>query len=151
MGQVTPTSHYCRKVYILWSRVLLGVHGHHAIFYTSDRLRSIDYLDPSLPLWEDVHDLYSAGLPQEICHAGHTAPTRQHELDHTDQESICPERSRSWNGNRRSVRGVKYKKSKITGGDRGFKQWCHQSVKYFDVESGILPFCTRIKTDSCFT
>ena len=34
-------------------------------------------------------------------HAGYTAPTRQHELsieptDHTDQEYICPERSRSW-------------------------------------------------------
>ena len=25
-----------------------------------------------------------------IDHAGHAAPTRQHEPDHTDQESICP-------------------------------------------------------------
>ena len=29
-------------------------------------------------------------------HSDRTAPTRQHELDHTDQGSICPERSRSW-------------------------------------------------------
>ena len=28
-------------------------------------------------------------------HAGYTTPTRQHELDHADQESIFPERSRS--------------------------------------------------------
>ena len=39
-------------------------------------------------------------------YAKHTAPTRQHELehtdhtDHTDQEYICPERSRSYSGNR---------------------------------------------------
>ena len=36
-------------------------------------------------------------------HADYTAPTRQRELDHTDhtdEESICPERSRSCNGNR---------------------------------------------------
>ena len=30
--------------------------------------------------------------------AEHTAPTRQHEQDHTDQGSICPERRRSWKG-----------------------------------------------------
>ena len=35
-------------------------------------------------------------------HAGYAA--RQHELDHTDQEYILPERSRSWSGNRLSVR-----------------------------------------------
>ena len=28
-------------------------------------------------------------------HADYTAPTRQHGLDHTDQQSICPEGSRS--------------------------------------------------------
>ena len=48
-------------------------------------------------------------------HADHTAPTRQHELDHTDhtdytdQECICPERSRSCSRNisyRSSVRCV---------------------------------------------
>ena len=35
---------------------------------------------------------YSTGATQETCpaidHAGYTAPTRQHELDHTDQEFI---------------------------------------------------------------
>ena len=45
-------------------------------------------------------------------HAGYTASTRQHELDHTDhtdhtdQEYICPEKSRSTSRNRLSVRGV---------------------------------------------
>ena len=35
--------------------------------------------------------------------ADHTTPTRQQELDHADQESICPERSRSSSGNRLSI------------------------------------------------
>ena len=45
-----------------------------------------------------------------VDHAGSTASTRQHELDHTDQEYICPERSRSersYRSYRSSVRGVK--------------------------------------------
>ena len=33
-------------------------------------------------------------------HAACTAPTRQHGLDHTDQEHICPNISRSWAGDR---------------------------------------------------
>ena len=39
-------------------------------------------------------------------HADLEAPTRQHEVDHTDQELICPEISKSSSGNRRSVRCV---------------------------------------------
>ena len=39
-----------------------------------------------------------------LYHADHTAPTRQHELDHTDQEYICPERSRARSGHRLSAR-----------------------------------------------
>ena len=31
-----------------------------------------------------------------IDQADHTAPTRQHGLDHVDQEPLCPDRSRSW-------------------------------------------------------
>ncbi|CAM9480770.1 unnamed protein product [Laminaria digitata] len=40
-----------------------------------------------------------------LVHADHTAPTWQHELDHTDQEDTCP--SRSISGDRWSVRCVK--------------------------------------------
>ena len=44
--------------------------------------------------------LYSINPTQEMCatevdHADHTAPTRQHQPDHTDQEAICHERARS--------------------------------------------------------
>ena len=38
--------------------------------------------------------------------AEYMAPNRQHELDPTDQEYICPEWSRSSNRDRCSVRGV---------------------------------------------
>ena len=41
-------------------------------------------------------------------HAGFTAATRRHGLDHADQESICPDRSRSRTvGNQLSMRGMK--------------------------------------------
>lgn len=40
-------------------------------------------------------------------YAGYTAPTRQHELDNTDQESTCPEKSRPWTGNRSFARRAK--------------------------------------------
>ena len=53
------------------------------------------HVDPNLLLWDAVQDLYS------------TAPTRQRQLDHTDEESICPERSRSSGGDRLSARFVK--------------------------------------------
>ena len=52
-----------------------------------------------------------------VDHAHYTAPTRQHDLDHTDhtdhtdQEYTCPERSRSWNGNR-SYRSYKSHRSR---------------------------------------
>ena len=46
-----------------------------------------------------MKDLYSTYPTQEACvtvdHAGYTASTRQGELDHTDQESVRPERSKS--------------------------------------------------------
>ena len=49
-------------------------------------------------------------------HADYTAPTRQHDLDRTDQESICPDGSRSWRENRLSVRSVEDSKGHtITG------------------------------------
>ena len=35
---------------------------------------------------------------QAIRHVDYTASTPQHELNHTDQEYICPERARSWKG-----------------------------------------------------
>ena len=41
-----------------------------------------------------MQHLYSADPNQEktvLDHADHTAPTRQHQLDHTDQGSICSE------------------------------------------------------------
>ena len=40
--------------------------------------------------------------------AEYTAPTRKHEQDHTGQEYICPETSRSCCGNRLSVRRVEH-------------------------------------------
>ena len=58
----------------------------------SDRLRStVDHLDNILQLWDVVQDLWSTDiLPRKHVqdHAGYTAPTRQHELDHTDQGYI---------------------------------------------------------------
>ena len=40
-----------------------------------------------------VQDLYSTDPTQEkaLDHADYTAPTRQHERDHTDQEAIGPD------------------------------------------------------------
>ena len=68
----------------------------------------LDNLSPSLPLWDVAQDLYNTDPTQETCptvdHAEYTAPTRQCELDHTDQGSICPDRSRSCRANRWSVR-----------------------------------------------
>ena len=73
----------------------------------SDRSRStVDHLDASLPLWDDVQDLYIVQIQprkRALDHAGYTAPTWQYELHHTDQESICPGRSRSW-----TVVGIDY-------------------------------------------
>ena len=42
-----------------------------------------------------MQDLYSTDPTQDTCpavvdHAEYAAPTRQHELDPTDQECICP-------------------------------------------------------------
>ena len=52
----------------------------------------------------DVQDLCSnRSSSQQTCvleHAGYTAPTPQHELVHTDQEHVCPEKSSSTNLNR---------------------------------------------------
>ena len=74
----------------------------------SDRSRStLDHLDPSLPYWYLVQDLYSTYPTQETCprsdHADYTVPTRQRELDHTDQELTCSERSESCSGDRWSA------------------------------------------------
>ena len=41
-------------------------------------------------------------------YADYLAPTRQRELDGSDQGYICPERSRSSRENRRYARGVTY-------------------------------------------
>ena len=56
-----------------------------------------------------MQDLPSTDSTQELLHAECTAPTRQHEVDHTgiDQECIFPEESRS-SGNRLSARGVNF-------------------------------------------
>ena len=76
------------------------------------------YLDPNLPLWDAVQDLYSSIQIQSGKHvldyADYTAPTRQHELDHTnhtDDQYICPERSRSyvWRSNIRCAKASKKK------------------------------------------
>lgn len=64
-------------------------------------------VDPNLPLRGVAQDLYSLRYPtQETCpmmdHADDTTPTRKHELDdidHTDQESIWPERSIDYDRN----------------------------------------------------
>ena len=52
-----------------------------------------------------IRDSISTDQTQETCpttvdHTVYTALTWQHELDHTYQEYICPERSRSTGGNR---------------------------------------------------
>ena len=55
-----------------------------------DNLDNLDNLYPSLPLGGVVQYLYSRYPTQETCssHADYMAPTRQHELDNTDQEFI---------------------------------------------------------------
>ena len=61
----------------------------------------LDHLRPNLPLRDFVKDLYIVQIQHRKHEPDHT--------DHTDQESICPERSRSSSGNksyRSSVRGV---------------------------------------------
>ena len=58
-----------------------------------DHLDHLDHLDPNLPLWDAVKDLYGTYPTQRkpaLDYAGDTAPTRQHELDHTDQEIDLP-------------------------------------------------------------
>ena len=61
----------------------------------------LDNLHANLPLrYSDVvQDLYSTDPTQETFPITHyvvyKAPTQQHELDDVDQESICPERTRS--------------------------------------------------------
>ena len=71
---------------------------------------AVDHLVPQRPWREVVQGLHIVVQIQPwkhvlaADHAGYTAPTRQHELDHTnhtdrtDQGSICPERSRSSSG-----------------------------------------------------
>ena len=68
----------------------------------------IDHLHPNLPRRDAGQDMHTAVVQIQLrkCDlddADYEAPTRKHELDHTDhtdQESICPERSRSSSGNR---------------------------------------------------
>ena len=51
----------------------------------------IDHVDLNLALRDVVQDLYSTDPTQETCvvdHADFTAPTRQHELDHTDRNLV---------------------------------------------------------------
>ena len=65
----------------------------------------LDHLDPNLPLRDIVQDPYNTDTVQiqlrkhVLDHADYTAPVQQHELDHTDQESIRREISRSCSGN----------------------------------------------------
>ena len=72
----------------------------------------LDHPDPNLPFRGAVQGLYSTDPTQETCptvqvgDADYVTPTRQRKLAHTDQGSMCPERSRSSSGNRVSVGGV---------------------------------------------
>ena len=55
----------------------------------------LDHVHLSLLFLYVVQDLNGTDPTQEICqdHADYTAPTWQHELDHTDQQYICPTKS----------------------------------------------------------
>ena len=63
-------------------------------------VRQIYRLDPGLPLGDVVEDLICIAQvqPRKPVRdlSDFTAPMRQHELDHTDQESLCSERPRPW-------------------------------------------------------
>ena len=67
-------------------------------------LSSVDHLCPNLPFSGAALDLQSTDPTQETSpgadRAGYMAPTRQRELDHTDQGPACPEISKSSSVNR---------------------------------------------------
>ena len=70
---------------------------------TNQIVDDLDRLDPYLPFWdvvrtESVWDRSSPGNMFYIMQII-VSPTRQHELDRTDEESISPEISRTWSGN----------------------------------------------------
>ncbi|CAN0041226.1 unnamed protein product [Laminaria digitata] len=85
--------------------------------------------------------------------ADYTAPTRKHELDHTDQESICRKISRSRSGNRSPVRSVKcccccyhINSSPQYYAVRG------RSIKYSPLSTGVSDvelYCTRYVPIKC--
>ena len=56
-----------------------------------------DRLDPNLPLYDIVQDLYRINSTQDLCHRSCRwyALTRQHEPDNSTQECIRSEKSRS--------------------------------------------------------
>ena len=79
----------------------------------------LDHLSPHLPLWSYVQDLHSTDPTQETCPRTscrlYGSRPGNIQLDHTDQESICParqimncagDRSKPWGGDRWSVRGA---------------------------------------------
>ena len=71
------------------------------LFDTSDRSRSTSFvwiLSCRYEMLCRICTVHIQSRKHVIDHADCTAPTLQHELDHTDQESICPERSRSSSG-----------------------------------------------------
>ena len=69
-------------------------HNLDHIDHDLDQIDQIDYLDPIMRLCRCCI-IQIQPRKYVIDHADYTAPRRQHELYHTDQESICPERSRS--------------------------------------------------------
>ena len=86
-------------------------------FHTSDgsdrsRSRSFSILTSRYEMLCRICTVQIQPKKHVLDHADHTAPTRKHEphhTDHTDQESICPEKSRSsgTRSYRSSVRGWK--------------------------------------------
>ena len=92
---------------------------------TDEHLHHTDHLDPNLPLWNVVQDLYSTGPAQETCDAAvgyahyiRLSPTRQHELDHTDhtdQEYICPQRNRLSNRFYKKLKNVSCEYDRLNG------------------------------------
>ena len=65
-----------------------------------DHLDHLDHLDPNLPFWYVVHRICAVQVQSgkhALDDADCTTLIRQHELDHTDQESVCPERKYLYN------------------------------------------------------
>ena len=78
--------------------------AHVAQMDQMDQMDQIGNAYPNLSLGGAAQDLCSTYPTKEACsavdHADCTGSIKQHKLDHTDQELIFPERSRSSSGNR---------------------------------------------------